>query len=370
MKARSATRSALAIALLLAMPAFAETAGAGDDAMGRRVQELLHAHQQDVFACVAQQKGKVQGEMLVRVLVGEGGHAAKADVLKDQSNGGPLGSCVVGKMKTWDLSPLGAAAGDQVVFPRVFKPEALTKGERRVLVPMAAQEVAGPQRFVVDDGTIGEAPLATIDRLDLQPNESLPPKDRAADEDELVLFVLAGSFKVGADTVKPYDAVWIGTHTARPAVQPLDKKPVALLEIRAHGKGTGQKVIHSEAAKSYPLAGGKAAVRLLLDGTGAALAVDDLQAEPGTEIPTHKHQGADEELYLLAGRTDTTVGKQHFQTAPGDALRIAANAPHTMKVIGTERLRAVQVYAPAGPEQRFKGGDQPAPKRKPKRKHK
>lgn len=358
-------------ALLAAAPAWAEGAGAGDDAMGRRVQDLLHAHQQDVFACVAQHQGKVQGEMLVRVQVGEGGRAARADVLKDQSNGGSLGSCVVGKMKTWDLSPLGAAAGDQVVFPLVFKPAALQKGEKRALVPMAAQDGAGPQRFLIDEGTIGEAPLATIDRLDLQPNEALPPKDRAADEEELVLFVLAGSFKVGADTVRPYDAVWIGAHTARPAITPLDKKPLAFLEIRAHGTTRGQKVIHSEQAKTYPIAGGKAAVRLLLDGTGAALAVDDLQAEPGVEIPTHQHAGSDEELYLVGGRTETTVGKQTFVTAPGDALRIAARAPHAMKVTGGERLRAIQVYAPAGPEQRFKGGPAPAPatKKKPKRKH-
>src|SRR5262245_5197337 len=110
-------------ALLFAGPAFAATDE--DAAMGKRVQDLLHAHQQEVFACVGATNAKVGGEMLVRVAVGEDGKAAKADVLKDQSNGGPLGACLTGKIKTWDLASLKAAAGDQVVFPLVFKPEKL-----------------------------------------------------------------------------------------------------------------------------------------------------------------------------------------------------------------------------------------------------
>jgi quercetin dioxygenase-like cupin family protein len=331
---------------------------ASDDEMGRRVQELLHAHQQEVFGCVAAASAsggaKAEGEMLVRVRVGEGGKAAEADVLKDQSNGGPLGGCLTGKIKSWDLAPLQAAAGDQVVFPLVFKPEKLHKGEKRVLVPMAAQETAGPQRFLVDEETIGEPPLATLDLLTLAGNQSTPLKTRPEDEEELVLYVLDGGFKLGAETLVAGDVLWLGAHTDRPALQPLDKKPLKLLEVRAHGAGTGQKVVHGAALKTYPIAGGGAATaRLLLDGTGAKLAVDEIEADVGTSIPSHKHSAQDEELYFLGGRSVTTVGKTAYDTAPGDALRISANTAHTLKV--TEKLRAIQVYAPSGPEQRFKG---------------
>src|SRR6185436_11912296 len=124
-------------------------------------------HQQDVFGCVQGTTAKVDGEMLVRVLLGEDGKVAKADVLKDQSGGGTLGNCLVGKIKTWDLASLKAAAGDQVVFPLVFKPEKLAKGQKRVLVPMTVQETQGPQRFLVDEETVGEPPLATMEMLTL-----------------------------------------------------------------------------------------------------------------------------------------------------------------------------------------------------------
>jgi quercetin dioxygenase-like cupin family protein len=339
-----------AIAILLASaPAFAADE---DAAMGKRVQDLLHAHQSEVFGCVAAANGSVKGEMLVRVMVGADQHPSKADVLKDQTGLPALGPCLQGKMAKWDLASLKAAAGDQVVFPLVFKPEPLRKGDKRVLVPMAAQETQGPQRFLIDDESIGEAPLASVSMLSLPANQVSQAKARKDDEEEMVLYILDGGFKVGADVLKAGDALWLGAHTDRPAISPADKKPLKLLEIRAHGEGTGQKVIHGADLKSYKISGGKASAKLLLDGTGAKLAVEELDADEGAAILAHKHQTQDEELFFISGRTTTTVGKQAYETAAGDALRIPSNTMHAMKV--TEPVRAIQIYAPGGPEQRFK----------------
>ena len=340
---------AIGTALLFASTAFAAE---DDAAMGKRVQDLLHAHQADVFGCVAAATGTVKGEMLVRVVVGADEHPSKAEVLKDQTGLPSVAPCLQSKMQKWDLTSLKAATGDQVVFPLVFKPEPLQKGEKRVLVPMSAQESQGPQRFLIDDESIGEAPLASVAMLTLPGNASAPAKARKDEAEEMVLYVLDGAFKVGADTLKAGDALWLGAHTDRPALTPADKKPLKLLEIRAHGDGTGQKVVHAADAKSYKIAGGKASVKLLLDGTGAKLAVDEIDADAGAAIPSHKHAHEDEELFFISGRSTTTVGKTAYETAPGDAMRIPANAAHTMKV--TEPLKTIQIYAPAGPEQRFK----------------
>lgn len=342
-------RRIVAIALLMmSAPVFA----ADDEAMGKRVQDLLHAHQSDVFGCVAQVSGTVKGEMLVRVMVGADMHPMKADVLKDQTGLPALGPCLQSKIQKWDLTSLQAAQGDQVVFPLVFKPEPLAKGEKRMLVPMSAQETEGPQRFLIDDQSVGEAPLASVSMLTLSPNATSQAKARKDDEEEIVIYVLEGGFKVGPNVLGPGDALWLGAHTDKPAISPADKKPLKLLEIRAHGEGTGQKVVHGADLKTYKIAGGKATAKLLLDGMGAKLAVDGIDAEPGTTIASHKHQSQDEELFFLSGRSTTTIGKQKFDTEPGDALRIPANMTHTMKV--TEPLKAIQIYAPGGPEQRFK----------------
>jgi quercetin dioxygenase-like cupin family protein len=322
-----------------------------DAAMGKRVQDLLHAHQSDVFGCVQQAPKKPDGEMLVRVMVGEDQHAAKADVLKDQSGGGALGACLTAKIKAWDLKPLAAASGDQIVFPLVFKPESLKPGEKRIVVSMAAQEAQGAQRFLIDDQSIGEAPLASMSMLSLGGAQTASV-GQAHPHEELALYVLDGGFKLGADTIKAGDTLWLGEDTPRPALVPLDKKPLKLLEVRAHGDGKGQKIARGDEAKSYPLPGGTA--KLLLDGTGAQLALDILETDAGASIPSHKHATQDEELYVLAGESEMTVGKKKYDVAPGDAVRIAANATHAVKVVTP--LKAIQIYAPAGPEQRFKGG--------------
>ncbi|HXU72892.1 MAG TPA: cupin domain-containing protein [Polyangia bacterium] len=341
---------AIAIGVML----FAATAFAADEdaAMGKRVQDLLHAHQADVFGCVAAANGTVKGEMLVRVMVGADQHPSKAEVLKDQTGLPSVAPCLQSKMQKWDLASLKASTGDQVVFPLVFKPEALAKGEKRVLVPMSAQDAQGPQRFLIDDESIGEAPLASVAMLTLPANATAPAKTRKDESEEMVIYVLDGGVKIGADTLKAGDALWLGAHTDRAAMTPADKKPVKLLEIRAHGDGTGQKVVKGADAKSYKIAGGKASVKLLLDGSGAKLAVDEIDAEPGATIASHKHAHEDEELFFVSGRSTTTVGKTTYETAPGDAMRIPANVAHTMKV--TEPLKTIQIYAPAGPEQRFK----------------
>jgi quercetin dioxygenase-like cupin family protein len=159
---------------------------------------------------------------------------------------------------------------------------------------------------------------------------------------------------MGADTINTGDVVWLGEDTPRPALVPLNKKPLKLLEVRAHGDGKGQKIARADEAKSYPLPGGSGSAKLLLDGTGAKLAVDVLETEAGASIPAHKHATQDEELFVLGGTSEMTVGKQTLEVAPGDAVRIAANAMHAVKVV--EPLKAIQIYAPAGPEQRFKGG--------------
>jgi mannose-6-phosphate isomerase-like protein (cupin superfamily) len=344
-------RLVVATSLACAATALAQPPTPEDEAMGRRVQDLLHAHQADVFGCVQAANAKADGEMLVRVMVGEDQHPAKAEVLKDQSGGGSLGQCLTGKIKQWDLAPLKAEKGDQVVFPLVFKPEKLKPGEKRVLVPLSAQEVAGPQRFVVDEQTIGEPPLATLQIVSLQPNQSMPAAPlRQAEED--VLYVLDGSFKLGSETLKRGDALWLGTDQPRPPLVPLDKKPLKLLEARAHGDGKGQKVVHAADVQPLGLPGGKGSVRLLLDGTGAKLALDEMTVEAGGSAPSHKHQGSDELLLILDGRASTTVGTERVDAVAGDAVRIAANQPHAMQAV--EPLRVIQVYAPAGPEQRFK----------------
>ena len=67
---------------------------------------------------------------------------------------------------------------------------------------------------------------------------------------------------------------------------------------------------------------------------------------------TEPMAGSDEVIYLLSGKSRTTVSGQTTAMATGDVLTIPRGTPHALEVEAD--LCAVQVYAPAGPEQRFK----------------
>jgi quercetin dioxygenase-like cupin family protein len=102
---------------------------------------------------------------------------------------------------------------------------------------------------------------------------------------------------------------------------------------------------------------GKARVRILLDEekTGSsAFALSLVEFAPGAAPPRHTHPGSEEFLYVLAGGGTLTVGSEDMSFGPEHTLYIPANQPHGAKFTGQEPTVAVQIYAPAGPEQRFK----------------
>ena len=257
------------------------------------------------------------------------------------------------KMQKWDLTSLKAAAGDQVVFPLVFKPEALKKGEKRVLVPMAAQEVAGPQRFIIDDQSIGEPPLASVSMLTLPGNAVVA--GQAAHRRRRGDGALRPRRRLQARRRRGQGGrrVWLGAHTARPAIAPADKKPLKLLEIRAHGEGTGQKIVHGAEAKALQdrrrQGHGQAAPR--------RHAAPSSPSTRSTPTPARRFR-----------RTSTQRRTRISTSSPGARRRRSARRAsrrrratrcasrrtpaHAMKV--TEPVRAIQIYAPGGPEQRFK----------------
>jgi quercetin dioxygenase-like cupin family protein len=295
---------------LLILCAWLGTAHAEDPdaAMGRRVQALLHAHQSDVFGCVQKEATPPTGELLVRVFVGENGATvARAEVLKNQSGSSTVGKCIDDKIRGWDITSLKASEGDQLVFPLAFKPE--------------------PKQLV-------KLEPITVERATREAGEA-------------ALYVVKGRIKVGADVLNPDDLAWVrGPLT----IDRVDKEVPLVLEVS--GMTGLPTVVRKPMAKTYPIAGGKANVTLFLDGLGEPIAIDKLVADQGVKIPPHTHAGSDELLYIVSGKGMTYVGGKPVYTAAGTVLHIPAGVEHSLTV--DEPLVAVQVYAPAGPEQRFK----------------
>jgi quercetin dioxygenase-like cupin family protein len=76
-------------------------------------------------------------------------------------------------------------------------------------------------------------------------------------------------------------------------------------------------------------------------------------------IPPHTHDGSSEYLYLLEGSGVMTIGADRREVAAGDAIQIPPGTLHGMVVAAGGPIKAIQLYTPAGPEQRFRKA--PAP---------
>lgn len=103
-------------------------------------------------------------------------------------------------------------------------------------------------------------------------------------------------------------------------------------------------------------------VQIMLDTEGhgaenAALSI--LDGSTTVSVPSHTHDGSAEILIVDEGHGTLTLhlpdgGDREIPVAAGSRLYIPAGVAHAFTSDGTSRLHAVQLYAPAGPEQRFR----------------
>jgi quercetin dioxygenase-like cupin family protein len=150
--------------------------------------------------------------------------------------------------------------------------------------------------------------------------------------------------------------------------------PEAVLRDRSKAGGTevikgtapnappgAYKLVHEADVQPRPIAGGKGKVWILLEkeSTGEDAAyLGVLEADAGAKVPEHKHDGSDEMLFIVKGDCKTIIGGADTPAEDETAIQIPANTLHSA-TFGAP-TRAVQLYTPAGPEQRFKQAPTPA----------
>ncbi len=326
-----ALRFVLGLALSCSTVSAQETAE--DNKIGRRVQDLLRAHQAAVFRCVSAQTEPVEGEALLRVAVGRGGQATQVELLKSDSGARAAAECVARSAQSWDYAPLRAAEGDQVVFPLRFQPE-VERGE-----PARGAAVAVAAR-------IGRHVIARKGTLALHTTHTS------------ALFVASGgavslSSEGRVSTLAVGDVALLGPQTAITLSAPVLTKLLFIESATDVGDAQPGAVMPRPRSAVSPqkIMNGAAEVGLYLDGLAAPFAVDRLCAKKGTTVPKHEHT-SDELLYIESGKGTTTLGAQTLVVKADESLTIPRGTTHSLRVDAD--LCAVQVYAPAGPEQRFK----------------
>jgi quercetin dioxygenase-like cupin family protein len=121
----------------------------------------------------------------------------------------------------------------------------------------------------------------------------------------------------------------------------------------------GPTVIRQADARRYPRAGGATTIYLeapAAAGKGKALApkvaLSLLEIDAGVAVPAHRHAAETELLYLMRGGGTMTVGAVELAVTETSAVQVPPGAEHSFRA--TAATTAIQLYAPPGPEQRFK----------------
>jgi quercetin dioxygenase-like cupin family protein len=370
----------------------------------RQVEAALTVHAGDVHGCYARALAPDQsaaGRVTVRLTLGDSDRVAKAEILNDEMRSPPLERCLTERMLAWNLAGLGGA-GTELVFPLIFQstgPRHTVKLDDVEPVPPAKGGRHEPPLqtwLLLDEKSVG-AEKAALAVVQIGPKAKLA-QHRHPSSAEL-LYVLDGHGRLlfpGAEPEKlePGTAVWIRAGVAHSLDDQSPQKPLRLLQafvppgpervLRDRSQTGGTEVLRGTAPKppagSYKvvreadvaplaIAGGKARVRLLLDQAAtqdASAYLGLLEADAGATVPLHKHDTSAELLFILSGRAKTVIAGQEVPAEDSTAIYIPDGAQHS--AVFTATTRAVQIYAPGGPEQRFKqppnppGGAPPAKK--------
>ncbi len=335
------------------------------------------------------------GKMEIELEVGAGGQVAKARVLSQGKEVAPsLSDCVRISAVTWRVE--GIEPGATVLLPFTFAGQANQFVVKIADIPDRGPKAGKPK------GQAGPTPTAPFtvkvlaDEVNMRARQasltllSVGPASRVAMhrhprsgkalyllkgharllgpagaepqklEAGMVAFVPAGYPHVienmGRQSTAVFLQAFVPPGPERVYRDPTDPQGRADFEVIRDPKvaaPAGAKILVRSAADSaaLPILGGKGTARILIEE--ATLAVSLVEFTPGVEIPRHSHEGASELLYIVEGAGVLSVGSETYPFTAESVIHVPADQPHGAK-IGAEKTTAVQIYAPGGPEQRFK----------------
>jgi quercetin dioxygenase-like cupin family protein len=356
-----------------------EPKGPSQDEILAAIQKAMNDLEPPAHGCwaaAATERFDVEGELKMHVDVGDG--TAIAMVAHDTSNSKRLGSCMTALLTSYRWAP--PLKNQSIELPFKFTaPDGQSVIDRRLVEAHAQGGVA--VSVLLDENNTGN-PNASMLEVAIQAGAST--SNRWTDRAEVWYFLAPAHVTLGLDEhaaltapqehdVAAGDIVYVPPgNTMKAAAKGGDTRAVVVVvpggregtaragALTNAGKGLDRKlspaprVVAASAAKTY----GPATIYLdpvqTLDHT---LAASILQLPAGAKVPEHVHAKETELLYVLAGAGTMTIAGTDLPVTATSVIQIPPNTKHAFAA--TEAVRAVQIYTPAGPEQRFK---KPPPK--------
>jgi quercetin dioxygenase-like cupin family protein len=409
------TRTGLAVAALMIVaiappPARGNARAETEEArVADILQSALTKHGGDVNRCFEKALADtldVAGKIELEVDVGAGGRVTKAKPASDSVKSPVLVACLTESAATWTLA--GLDPGSTVILPLAFEGQSAQFSikvkdapDHGPTAPPSKKTGSPPPqppfsvKLLVDEATM-RAQKAALTQLTIAPANRIAMHKHPGNE---VLYVLKGHARIlGPSGVAPEKLdegmailipggmphaienmgrtssavlldVFAPMGPERVYRDPKDEAGRAAFEVirgAPPAPPAGAKFTVGATADALPVFAGKGKIKPLLEPakTGnKALYVGILEAEPGAEVPRNTHPGSAEILYVVSGGGDVTIGSEKITFGAEEALHIPDGQPHAAKFTGPEKTIMVQVFAPAGPEERYRAAQATKPRK-------
>ncbi len=337
---------------------------------------------QQCWAAAAADDFRLSGQVRVLVQVGvPAGPGAAVEITRDTTGDETLTRCLAAVLAAYAWAP--PLAGQAVELPFAFAAPAMQNVIDRRFVPRRAQ--AGVEVAVLlDETSTGNAALSL---LEVQASATSRLGPRALERLEVWAFTAPARIASagGVDRVVAAGDVMIapvGAHlelrgeggplAAVVALVPGGREGAAragalpgrsaTLAVRARPPQPSF-VVGADAAH-YPRPGGGARILVEPPAAGGAVSLGLLELDAGVSVPAHVHARETEALYVLAGGGAMIVAGAALAVTATSVVQVPAGVEHAFTA--TAATRALQLYTPAGPEQRFKPPP-PPPRPRPRR---
>jgi quercetin dioxygenase-like cupin family protein len=316
-------------------------------AIQKAMNDLSGASQQ-CWAAAATERFAIEGELTAQIDIAQG--QSHATIVRDTARNKLLASCLVDLLQGWQFAP--PLYGQSIQLPFKFRaPDGQSVIDRRLV----ATHVQGPSSVAVylDENNTGNGDASMFG---VKLTAATGP--RTTDRAELWYFLAPGT--VDGKPVAAGDMAYVPAKAARD-IGPTEAVVFAVpgghegsaragaLPTPSAAKGGGAKLFPAAGAKTY----GPATIFVEPSrAKGAPLSASLLTLPKGASVPEHVHAKETEMLYVLAGAGTITIAGTQVPVTPTSVIQIPPNTKHAFTA--TEDFRAVQLYTPAGPEQRFK----------------
>jgi len=335
-------------------------------AIQKAMNELDEAAQ-ICWAAAAVERFDIEGEIAALIDIGAGS-AAKVTLSRDTTRNKKLAVCVTALLEKYPWAP--PLHGQAIQLPFKFRAPNGQNVIDRNLVPWAGQGKVAVA-VLLDENNSANAGISLVE-LAIQAGGSTGA--RIAERAELWYFKGAATVEAGTTKrkVAAGDMMYVPANAVRNVIAEGDVHAVIgfvpggregsaragalpTKELGAIKTGVaGPMMLPAASAKSYDLPNRGVATIFADAGTikDKQLAATILAMPGNAKVPEHVHANETEVLYVLEGSGKLVVNGVELSVTASSTVQIPPNTKHAFTA--STDFRAVQIYTPAGPEQRFK----------------